>query len=367
MLTLATAGPTAFWYTTRATGFVALILLTVSIVLGVMNVRRDQPGALPRFVLDAVHRNASLLAMAFLVVHIVTSVLDGFAPITLLDGVVPFVSGYRPIWLGLGTVAFDLLIAVVITSLVRRRLGYGAWRAVHWLAYASWPVAVIHGLGTGSDTKTGWALFITGVCVAAVLLAVVARVSAGWPAHRGVRISGLAAAAVLPVALLIWLPGGPLGTGWARRAGTPKSLLAATSGTANAATAVRTSTAGSGGAPSTSFSAEVNGTTSQGRLNGGLEAVDLTLTINGQQLSRLDLRIIGQPEGGGVAMTSSQAFLGTSTDPHQYTGSIVALKDTTIEASLADANGTRLRVLAQLQLDPNSNAVTGTVTVSPRR
>ncbi len=367
MLSVATAGPTAFWYTTRATGFVALLLLTLSVGLGVMNVRRDQPAAVPRFVLDAVHRNASLLAMAFLVVHIVTSVLDGFAPITLTDGIVPFISGYRPIWLGLGTVAFDLLIAVVITSLARRRLGYDAWRAVHWLAYASWPVAVVHGLGTGSDTKTGWALVITGVCVVAVLVAVVARASAGWPAHRGMRITGLASAAVVPIALLVWLPGGPLGSGWASRAGTPKSLLAATSGTANSATAVRTSTSGSRGAASTSFNAQVSGTSSQGQIDGGLQAVDLALTVNGEQLSRLELRIIGQPEGSGLAMTNSQAFLGTQTDPHRYTGKIVALQGTTIEASLTDANGNRLRVLAQLQLDPNSNAVTGTVTVSPRR
>jgi hypothetical protein len=367
MLSIAAAGPTAFWYTTRATGFVSLILLTLSIVLGVMGARRDQPGGVQRFVLDAVHRNASLLAMAFLVVHIITSVLDGFAPITLLDSVVPFVSGYRPIWLGLGTVAFDLLIAIVITSLVRRRLGYGAWRAVHWLAYASWPVAVVHGLGTGSDTKTKWALFITAVCVVVVVVAVIARATAGWPAHREVRVGALSASAILPIALVAWLPSGPLGSGWARRAGTPASLLAATTTTrpvSNSSVSSRTSTGAR--VLSTSFTATVSGTSSQGQIDGGLDAVDLALTINGEQLSRLDLRIIGQPADGGVAMTSSQASLGTAASPRLYQGRITALQGTTIEASLTNASGARLRVLAQLQLDPNGSAVTGSVTVSPR-
>ena len=94
--------------------------------------------------------------LALLVLHIVTSVLDGFAPIDLTDAVIPFASAYRPLWMGLGALSFDLLLALVITSLMRRRLGYRSWRAIHWLAYASWPIAVFHGLGTGSDTKLWW-------------------------------------------------------------------------------------------------------------------------------------------------------------------------------------------------------------------
>src|SRR5205823_6374706 len=104
-----------------------------------------------------------------------TSVLDSFAPIKLIDAVIPFASAYRPQWMGFGAVALDVLIALVITSLVRRRLGYRTWRAVHWLAYASWPVAVLHGLGTGSDTKIWWMLGLTGACVAAVSAAILLR------------------------------------------------------------------------------------------------------------------------------------------------------------------------------------------------
>ena len=124
-------------------------------MLGIVDQRHWRPPGWPRFVLDALHRNVSLLVLAILAVHIGTSVLDSFAPIRLVDAVVPFVSAYRPIWLGLGALAFDLLLAVLITSVLRRQFGHRAWRLVHWLAYVSWPVAVVHGLATGTDAKAG--------------------------------------------------------------------------------------------------------------------------------------------------------------------------------------------------------------------
>jgi methionine sulfoxide reductase heme-binding subunit len=155
---LAAAGPSPLWYLTRATGAVALLLLTASVVLGILGAVRFGSPRWPRFLTAGLHRNLSLLVLALLAVHILTAVLDSFAPIGLKDAVVPFVSAYRPLWLGLGALAFDLLLALAATSLLRRRLGYRAWRSVHWLAYGSWPLALTHGLGTGSDAKVGWML-----------------------------------------------------------------------------------------------------------------------------------------------------------------------------------------------------------------
>ncbi|MBV9414351.1 MAG: ferric reductase-like transmembrane domain-containing protein, partial [Solirubrobacterales bacterium] len=129
----ATLGPSAYWYLARGTGAVALVLLTGSVVLGILGSVRFAAPRWPRFAIDAVHRDLSLLVLVVLAIHIITSVLDGFAPINLLDGVIPFRTPYRPLWMGLGTLAFDLLLAIAITSLVRRRLGYRAWRAIHWL------------------------------------------------------------------------------------------------------------------------------------------------------------------------------------------------------------------------------------------
>jgi sulfoxide reductase heme-binding subunit YedZ len=220
-----TVGPSMYWYLTRASGVIALILLTAGVVIGIAATGRLRAPGVPRFVIDGIHRTASLLAVVFLIVHIVTAVLDSFAPISLLDGVIPFAGSYRPLWLGLGAAAFDLLVAVAITSLVRQRLGYGTWRAVHWLAYAAWPVALLHGFGTGSDVHEAWLLVINVVCIAAVLVAVVGRVMIGWPDHVRVRIGALGATGAFALGLLVWLPGGPLGKGWARRAGTPQALL----------------------------------------------------------------------------------------------------------------------------------------------
>jgi predicted ferric reductase len=224
-VSLAAAGPSIYWYLTRSTGAVALLLLTFAIALGVLDVRRFSTPRWPRFLVDSLHRNVSLLAMVFLGFHILTSVLDSFAPISLVDAFIPFAGSYRPFWLGLGAISFDLLLAVTITSLLRKRMGYASWRAIHWLTYASWPIALLHGLGTGSDVKSAWLLVLSIACLAVVLAAVLARVIAGWPENLGRRGAALGGAAVFSLFLLLWLPGGPLGAEWARRSGTPSSLL----------------------------------------------------------------------------------------------------------------------------------------------
>jgi sulfoxide reductase heme-binding subunit YedZ len=224
-MAVVSAGPSVYWYLTRASGAVALVLLTASVVIGIAAIGRLRAPGVPRFMVDGMHRTVSLLSLVFLVIHILTSALDSFAPISLVDAVIPFVGSYRPLWLGLGAVAFDLLLAVAITSLVRRHLGHSTWRGVHWLAYVCWPVAVLHGFGTGSDVHQTWMMLIDVACIVAVLAGVVARVAIGWPENARLRLGMLGVAGAFALGLVIWLPGGPLGKGWARRAGTPNSLL----------------------------------------------------------------------------------------------------------------------------------------------
>ena len=174
---MSSSSPT-FWYASQATGVVCLVLFSAVTLLGVLVHLRTRLPGLPRFGTVTLHRTLSLLAMAFLAVHIVTAVADSYVDISLLDSVLPFVSGYQPLWLGLGTVAFDLMIAVIVTSLLRARIGQRAWRAVHWLAYASWPVAVLHGITLGSGTGgpvSGVALWLTAGCAAPVLIAIGVR------------------------------------------------------------------------------------------------------------------------------------------------------------------------------------------------
>ncbi len=232
MTPILASGTSLYWYLTRSTGAVALLLLTVTVVLGVFDTRRFSTPHWPRFVLDALHRNVALLAMVFLCLHILTSVLDSFASIPLIDAVIPFAGSYRPFWLGLGAIAFDLLIAVTITSLLRQRMGYASWRAVHWLTYASWPIALLHGFGTGSDASSTWLLALSVACLLAVLAAVIVRVAAGWPRNLRIRGAALGGAGAFVLFLAIWVPFGPLGPEWARRSGTPTALLGHSSRTA---------------------------------------------------------------------------------------------------------------------------------------
>jgi predicted ferric reductase len=160
-------GP-GLWYVTRATGLVSLVLLTVSVLLGLLVAGRFTSDRWPRFLTQGLHRNVSLLVLVFLALHIGATVLDTYTSISLAAAFIPFASAYKPVWLSLGAVALDLLIALIVTSLVRNRLGYRAWRRLHWLAYACWPVAVAHGFGIGTDRSATWVIVLTLACVGCV-------------------------------------------------------------------------------------------------------------------------------------------------------------------------------------------------------
>ena len=162
-----THGP-ALWYATRATGLVTLLMLTASVLLGLLVAGRFSSQRWPRFLTQGLHRNISLLVLVFLVLHVGTTVLDTYTSIPLSAAFVPFASAYKTGWLSLGAVALDLLVALVVTSLVRDRLGYRTWRRLHWLAYACWPVAVAHGLGIGTDRSVTWVIALTLGCVGCV-------------------------------------------------------------------------------------------------------------------------------------------------------------------------------------------------------
>ena len=181
---LVVTSSTPLWYTTRATGLVAMVLLTVSMACGLLSSAGYQRPGLPRFVTVGLHRNSSLLAVAFTAVHVVTTVTDGFVHIPIQDAFIPFISSYRPLWLSLGAIASDLMLALAVSSLLRSRMSYRTWRALHWTAYACWPVALAHGLGTGTDTDVHWVLALTVACIAVVAALTAWRVSVAWPRRR---------------------------------------------------------------------------------------------------------------------------------------------------------------------------------------
>ena len=166
------------WYATRGAGMVSLVLLTVVGCLGMLTVGRWQRPGWPRFLTAELHSNLALLSIAFLAIHILIAVLDPYTELGLGAALVPFSSLYRRFWLGLGGVAMYLLGAVIVSSLLRARLGRRAWRAVHWLSSAMWPIAVLHGLGTGTDGGDLWGQLVVGACVLAVGCSLAWRIAA---------------------------------------------------------------------------------------------------------------------------------------------------------------------------------------------
>jgi len=168
---------TLLWYATRGAGVVSLVLLTGVVVLGIVSVMRWQTTSWPRFLTTGFHRNLALTTLIFLAIHVVTAVVDPFTALGWEAAIVPFSSPYRRLWLGLGVVGIYLLASIVLTSLLRPFFGPGVWRMVHWLAYAMWPVALIHSIGTGTDPRFAWMLAIEAVCVGSIVAAVAWRVS----------------------------------------------------------------------------------------------------------------------------------------------------------------------------------------------
>ena len=173
-----------FWFATRGAGVVSLLLLTAVMVIGIVTTMRWQSRHWPRFLSAELHRSLALLSVVFLVVHVVTAIVDPFTHLGLEAALIPFASSYRPLWVGLGVLSIDLGLAIVVTSLLRAHVGIRLWRAIHWLAYGAWPLAVLHSVGSGSDATASWMLAIDGLCIGAVLLAVGWRILASRGANR---------------------------------------------------------------------------------------------------------------------------------------------------------------------------------------
>lgn len=352
-------GFSALWYLTRATGLVALMVLTATVVLGIISSIGWTTERWPRFLSQAVHRNLSLFCLVLVAVHVVTTVADGYVPIGLLDAVVPFRSPYRPLWVGLGALAFDVLLAVAITSGLRRYIGLRAWRGVHWLAYLCWPVAMLHGLGSGSDTRLSLALILYVLCGAAVAGALAWRLAvsrARSVAWRGG--AGLAAVGVF-VGTAVFALVGPLRPGWSQRSGTSSALLAQLSA-GTQSTAGRSGSSSSSPAssattvPSAPFDSAVRGSIQTSSLaNTGHEEVLLSLQLQDDN-APLTVKLIGDPTSHGVAMTASDVTFGPAR------GTVTSLEGTTVGASVTGPAGT-LHLTMQLDINQSSGVVTGTV------
>ena len=351
---IATNNPSALWYLARGSGLVLLGLLTANLVLGVAIQGGWHPLAWPRFAVQTVHRNMALLAVILLAIHVITLELDPFVGVGWWAAVVPFVSPYRSLWVGLGTISLDILTAVVVTSLLRRHLRPTWWRLVHWLAYFSWPIALLHSIGTGSDTHVGAVFVYEIACLGAVVAVVLVRLGRAAQLSPGRRRAGLIAVAALPAAVLLWSATGPLQRGWAQRAGTPTSVLSSTSGSG-----ATPPTPGIPATPLAPFTSSFVGTvqTSHG---GGAS----TLTIQGQapagSRSSLLITLQGQLQAtGGIAVSTGSAQYAPANSQVTYRGSVVAVSGAVVAMELQSATGSPVRATLILHGGATATQVSG--------
>jgi DMSO/TMAO reductase YedYZ heme-binding membrane subunit len=353
-------GTTAFWYLTRSTGLVALVLLSATVVLGLVSAVGWASPRWPRFASQGLHRNLSLFCICLVAVHVLTTVADGYVPITVADAFVPFISPYRPIWVGLGALAFDLLLAVAVSSGLRRYIGVGVWRGVHWLAYACWPVAMLHGLGSGSDTRLSVGVFVYLLCAAGVAAALAWRLvsvpspSAGW------RLAAAGAGAAALIVTLLFALEGPLRPGWSHRAGTSSAVLSqltpATVAPSSTPTTGLPKAGTTGGIPATPFTSSVSGSIASKSVSADQTEVDIGLALP-STTTPLDVQLVGTPQRGGVRMASSTVTFG------QDQGTVTALDGSTIDASVSGPGGP-LNLVLELDINQAAGTVSGAVTGS---
>jgi methionine sulfoxide reductase heme-binding subunit len=191
----------AIWYAARASGVAAYVVLSLVVCLGLTLGGKAQSRRWPRFSVEEIHRFGGLLVGSLIGVHVLAIAADSFLPFSLTQLLVPFTSTYRPLWTGLGIAAAEILVALAITNHYRKRLPYRFWRKAHYLNFAVWGLASLHGLMSGTDRGATWLAILYGISVASVLVLLLWRF--GGLGRRAGRIATAGGVTVVALPLLI--------------------------------------------------------------------------------------------------------------------------------------------------------------------
>jgi len=352
------------WDVARVGGFVAYGLVLCSVVLGLVLSLRWRSTRYPRFVTNEMHRFVTLLALVFMLVHGVAIAVDPFIAMAPSELLVPFLSHYRPLWVAFGILAAYLAVAVYLSERIRGRIGYAAWRRLHYLAFVVYLLATLHGLGAGSDTRTPWAIAIYagGLVIVGGLLAVRIRPVQPRSSRRPWVAIPLTALVIVVVA---WTIQGPLTGHWSLAAGgSANAATALTSGAAGPATTVPAATgpaaAGQAAASVTPirlpFQARLAGTVEQTGGRNGM--VTVKATFSGDASGHLEISI-------PTSATATSAPLTVTVDPTGATcaGSLTSATGQDLRGSCSLPDGRVLDVEMQVGVDAAGKLV-GTMQVS---
>ncbi len=320
------------WYLTRGAGFLALIALTGSVLLGILSAQRWSPNRDAKVRYAALHQTVALLGLAGLSVHIATAVADPFTHLGIATVVDPLHRSYRPLWLGIGVLASDIFIAVIITSLLRHRLGFRSWKYVHLSSYLIWAMAMVHGLGTGSDTRFLGFDLVYILSLASVIVALWSRVLTKLSGPKLARYGVYGATALFPAILISWALQGPLKPTWASSFTSAKVIPKSINATPTAFEMVNVSIAGS-----------IFGVTQKIPSGGFVIAGG----FSSQPAAEFQVDYLGTVKAGIVSATQVLVYVGTSADPRMYSGSASYYTPNFVSAQVANAKGQKL----YLQLD----------------
>ena len=339
------------WDVARAGGVVAYALLTASVAIGLALSLRWRSPRWTRFVTNEVHRFVTLLSLVFVVVHGVAIAIDPFIKMSVPDVLVPFLTSYRPAWVALGIIAAYLALAIYLSERVRGRIGYAWWRRFHVLAFVSFGMALVHGIATGSDTRTVWGLALYGGSLVLVGSLVILRLFPSPPARArpaAAILTVAAAAGVIGFALI-----GPLQPGWSARAGGTVPGATGGNGQASSPTGPSASPAPAGLGVTVASPLPFDGTLS--RKGAAVQVRGQTADGSGAFL----VQLVGDDDG----VSSGQVVLNTSTG-QVCQGTVGAVGDSTIDATCSTADGSSwsLRVAVTRA---SRNAIGGTLEVAP--
>lgn len=361
------------WDTARAGGFTAYLLVTLSVLLGLALSMRWQVRWWPRLISYELHVWITVLSFVFLGIHILASWVDPFTRFGLNELLLPFVSHYRPLWMALGIVAMYLSLAVTLSLFIRKRIGYTWWLRLHELSFAVWGLATIHGLATGSDTRTLWGIEM--YIISAVLVCGLLCVRLLQPVTPGGRIHPIWAGVVagsLAVAI-IWTALGPLRPGWNAIANNGNGSGGVAQAAGSVTSTATPSTAANGTTPfSQPFTASVQGTIMrQFDSSTGQPMLQLDLTLSGAQQGILQIQLWeqlggGDDDGGGsAAVTATQVVLGTDTSTPLYQGHISTLNGGYMVAQLDPTQSGQPSLQLTINVQAQDGNVSGTVSGMP--
>lgn len=316
---------TVTWEAARAGGLVAYGLLTLSVALGLVLGLRLGSRRWPRLVTNELHQFVSLATLIFAALHVLAVGIDPFTHFGPTDVLVPFASRYRPLWMGLGIVAFYLALAVWASTYLRARIGFRWWRRFHFATFLIYVAATAHGLATGTDTRTGWAAAIYACSASCVAILVLRRLLASAGSRRALV---LPAAAAMALAGLTWSIAGPFRQGWGRHHRTVALSIAQPSPQVRRAAKLRS------GVVRTPFVASFKGRVSMEPPNAaGLVTVRIHGALQGGTRDHLEILLHGAPlAGGGVQLAASRVLMGAATP--LYKGVVSALDGQTIVATV---------------------------------